>query len=84
MLSSSISPNYRDWGVIVRFSVTSDSVYYCMPNLDGAHEGMIGVFLSYSVIPFIFLFEFEGDGNTFTLRVAVLQKNPVLEEPDVP
>ena len=48
---------------------------------------MIGVFLSYSIVPFISLLEVEGSGKVvskFTLRFAVLQKNPVVEEPDVP
>ena len=41
--------------------VTSDSFYYCISDLDGAHEGVICAFSRHSVVPFIFLLEFKGN-----------------------
>ena len=47
---------------------------------------MITVFLCYCIVLFIFLLELKSNGNTInklTLRIAVAQKNPVLEKPNV-
>ena len=88
MLDSSVSPNCRDWGVIVYSRVTSDSFYYCMPNLYWTQKGMVSIFLCYRVISLILFWNSKViDGNAvgkFALWVAVVQKNPILKKSDVP
>ena len=83
MLKSSISPNCRDWSIIICSRITSNSFDNYKQDSFRVEKREVCIQLRHSIISFVLPLEFKGGGNTISKliqRIAVAQEYSIFEQ----